>query len=448
MKFAVQNKITDKAFIEMFKMFEEIALLTKSLDLVMHLKNCQFLKYLNKKNESILDHEFNSSYIKPITLQKKILTNQVFFNRMYKMYFFDIKREIEEYVRWKNLSKYIYNNVCYLLLYIDDIKITNANSGRNKNGNITHIGYKLIPNTDQLETPNLLMSELHNYRTIGICHQRNSSLTNYSDVLKFTVDKINSLKLSIFPGIETDVKLHALIGDHAILQKAYNQKCNYRNQGSDAACRACTLPPNLYDTVYTCAEVRNYLRESFNHDYLPKNNHMYSDSFHDIFEVSSEQLILTKMFYIYLINLDYTQTSSIIVISLKYLVSSILNLAALMNDYSKSRSDILLEINNAVDSVLINIKTVLPKYEFSMKTHMISHYYDMIRLLGHPALLSCIRFEASNKNIKDYSKISKCRKTPLKTTLGKMFFFNQCQMLSCKSFVREGSNYNNITYTG
>lgn len=77
------------------------------------------------------------------------------------------------------------------------------------------------------------------------------------------------------------------------------------------------------------------------------------------FFLGSEQLILTKMFYIYLINLDYTQTSSIIVISLKYLVSSILNLAALMNDYSKSRSDILLEINNAVDAVLINIKTVL-----------------------------------------------------------------------------------------
>uniref|UniRef100_A0A0K0FEP1 Uncharacterized protein n=1 Tax=Strongyloides venezuelensis TaxID=75913 RepID=A0A0K0FEP1_STRVS len=56
------------------------------------------------------------------------------------------------------------------------------------------------------------MSEFHNYRTIFICHQRNSSLTNYSDVLTFTVNKIYSLELSILPGIETDEKLQALIG--------------------------------------------------------------------------------------------------------------------------------------------------------------------------------------------------------------------------------------------
>uniref|UniRef100_A0A0K0FRT0 Zeta_toxin domain-containing protein n=1 Tax=Strongyloides venezuelensis TaxID=75913 RepID=A0A0K0FRT0_STRVS len=83
-------------------------------------------------------------------------------------------------------------------------------------------------------------------------------------------------------------------------------------------------------------------------------------------------------------------------------------------------------IDNAIDAVHDSMKITLYGYTQSFKSHCISHYKDMIMELGHPYYLNTIRFESSNKVVKDCSRISKCKKTLLKTTLGKLLFFNKC----------------------
>uniref|UniRef100_A0A0N5BYP7 DDE_Tnp_1_7 domain-containing protein n=1 Tax=Strongyloides papillosus TaxID=174720 RepID=A0A0N5BYP7_STREA len=61
---------------------------------------------------------------------------------------------------------------------------------------------------------------------------------------------------------------------------------------------------------------------------------------------------------------------------------------------------------------------------------MLTHYKDWILKFGHPLHFSTKRFESSHVRIKKAAAIGKCRKTLLKTIMGKLYIFNNLNSIN------------------
>uniref|UniRef100_A0A0N5C628 DUF4806 domain-containing protein n=1 Tax=Strongyloides papillosus TaxID=174720 RepID=A0A0N5C628_STREA len=400
-------------------------------------------------------------------------------------YVIDFQKDIKNYL--SSLKIPISIDKIDLLLYGDDITVSQPLGPSRRQNSFTHMAYRVM-NLDIIKS-----SSLYHYRTLAIAYTKYAKQDRYESLIKQCIELINSTTIDI-DGKKIPVGVKLVVGDNVFLNCALKAPLIFTNRGRNN-CRTCTVSGPDWVKYKTPNEVKKYVRIKHFVSHIPVDNHLISDPFHDVLTgvlnyvlsgcvnvflsltkrtVSEDDLIklileqadifnrqneirtlmytgifkalkctgkrrlnlsgsqillISRCFYTILTTNTWPNLDGSTIIKLdeiKLLLETSLNLAYGTTDHTTDVLE-LAEIFHKNTEKLFELLFKLFGQNFSItaKMHNLLHYsYCIEKLKLRPAEYSTIRFESSNIRIKKILVNTKCRINPCKTVIKRINFLN------------------------
>uniref|UniRef100_A0A0N5CBB2 MchC protein n=1 Tax=Strongyloides papillosus TaxID=174720 RepID=A0A0N5CBB2_STREA len=267
------------------------------------------------------------------------------------------------------------DNEINVILYGDDIDTTKIGHN-NKNGVVTHIGYKIYHK-------NIVTSQLKYYRTYSVSESKKVK-KNYASYLKACVNDFKNTVIQ-YQNRQLSIKIIAICGDNEFLQLLHGYKLNWRDIGSNN-CRCCFVDGRNWKYYRSVESIEGMIRPSDLSNGLPLNNHLISDPFHDLHEGIASYALYSSVCYSKILFSDLTSS---------YIYQGIMHHATLLN-YDKPLKSILNEKIFLVELEEIDItkKGKLP-LSGSNTLYILRCFYEFLK-----AYISYTNIEDNNDRIK------------------------------------------------
>uniref|UniRef100_A0A0K0FTI5 DUF4806 domain-containing protein n=1 Tax=Strongyloides venezuelensis TaxID=75913 RepID=A0A0K0FTI5_STRVS len=400
-------------------------------------------------------------------------------------YVIDFQKDIKNYLN--SLKVPISINKIDLLLYGDDITVSQPLGPSRRQNSFTHLAYRVM-NIDIIKS-----SSLYHYRTLAIAYTKYAKQDRYESLIKQCIELINSTTIDI-DGKKIPVGVKFVVGDNVFLNCALKAPLIFTNRGRNN-CRTCTVSGPDWVKYKTPDEVKKYVRIKHSVPHIPVDNHLLSDPFHDVLSgvlnyvlsgcvnvflsltkkvVSEDNLIklileqadifnrqneirtlmytgifkalkctgkrrlnlsgsqillISRCFYTILTTNTWPNVDGSTIIKLdeiKLLLEISLNLAYGTIDYTTEVPKLAEIFHKNVEKLFeLLFKLFGQNFSITAKMHNLLHYSYCIKKLNlRPSEYSTIRFESSNTRIKKILFNTKSRINPCKTVIKRINFIN------------------------
>ncbi|XP_070516623.1 uncharacterized protein [Cardiocondyla obscurior] len=319
---------------------------------------------------------------------------------------------------WQNIEKQFEGKTLFpLILYFDDIEINNP---LGSHANIRKLGavyfsLACIPFQFSSLLENIFLAQLH--------HTKDQKLAGNKKIFQNIIEQLTDLEVNGLI-INLDGKkqtvyfsLLVVIGDNL----AMNDICGFTTSfNTQNICRICTADKiesrkQVAENPLKLRTKENYLQDCENRSMgvktecvfnkIPKFHvieNAYLDPMHDLFEgISSEMVFLIKHLGILIgdlvpINNKVWEVYIILQEIINIIMSSTITVATthLLENLISEHHSLYIEIFE---------ESLKPKH------HFIIHYPRLLRRLGPLKHLSCFRYEAKHKQLKEYAKVVRSR---------------------------------------
>uniref|UniRef100_A0A0N5C4G1 GT23 domain-containing protein n=1 Tax=Strongyloides papillosus TaxID=174720 RepID=A0A0N5C4G1_STREA len=252
----------------------------------------------------------------------------------------NLEKDIEEYIKREDFLTES-DNQLNIILYGDDID-TNKYINYNKNGIVTHIGYKIYHE-------NIRRSQLKHYRTYSVIQSKKVK-KNYASYLISCKNDFENTTIN-YNGRQLSIRIIAISGDNEFLQLLHGYKLNWRDMDTNN-CRCCFVDGKNWKNYRTVESISSMIRPHDPSDMLPFNNHLISDPFHDLHEGVASYALYSSVCYSKILIDDFTSS---------FIFNGVMHYATLLN-YSMALKSIL---NEKIFSVDLNIVDIEKKENYS-----------------------------------------------------------------------------------
>uniref|UniRef100_A0A0N5BD48 Reverse transcriptase domain-containing protein n=1 Tax=Strongyloides papillosus TaxID=174720 RepID=A0A0N5BD48_STREA len=186
-------------------------------------------------------------------------------------YAINFKNDIQKYITKFNFS---FKNFIGIILYADDITVSQPLGPFRRNNSFTHVAYRL---SNAIE---LTSSELIHFRTYGVAQTKFAKFDHYQTLIRETIMDINTTEIKTQHGI-MKVKVELVIGDNQFMHYLFKTPLIFTNRGRNN-CRCCTISGTDWHKYKTAQSILPHVRKQHTISFLPENNHLNMDGFHDI----------------------------------------------------------------------------------------------------------------------------------------------------------------------
>uniref|UniRef100_A0A0K0FRN5 DNA-directed DNA polymerase n=1 Tax=Strongyloides venezuelensis TaxID=75913 RepID=A0A0K0FRN5_STRVS len=186
----------------------------------------------------------------------------------------DIKNDLESYIKYAGGLKIIgEEKTIKLVIYCDDIVVSQPLGPYKKNNNFTHVAYKCI---------NLGINShcKEHYRTFSVVQTKYAMSDSYEKLIRMTYKIINGTIINV-NGIFFNVEVVLLTGDNLFMNSIFKVPLCFTNRGTNN-CRSCHIDGREWYKYQTCESVAESYKKFHGIDFIGESNHYISDGFHDI----------------------------------------------------------------------------------------------------------------------------------------------------------------------
>uniref|UniRef100_A0A0N5BED5 Integrase catalytic domain-containing protein n=1 Tax=Strongyloides papillosus TaxID=174720 RepID=A0A0N5BED5_STREA len=210
--FIVNNPATDKCYLSVLKLVENLAEVSKSFNLLFALKDSFLKKEILNKNMELNTKKINQFNFEMCGPSRNICKKQKLINKKSEIVYINLKEDIEQYLTKINGSSLIKDTCIDAILYVDDLNPNRDISSHSKNSAITNMAYRLVLNKNDFEKPSNYQSKLFHFRPFALCFQKISKLSKYKNVITFMMEEFKNLKVGLNDGRIIRVNVHSFIG--------------------------------------------------------------------------------------------------------------------------------------------------------------------------------------------------------------------------------------------
>uniref|UniRef100_A0A0K0FRT1 C2H2-type domain-containing protein n=1 Tax=Strongyloides venezuelensis TaxID=75913 RepID=A0A0K0FRT1_STRVS len=144
--FITNNPATDKCYLSVLKLVENLEEVSKSFNLLFALKDSFLKKEILNKNMELNTKKIDQFNFEMCGPSSNIYKKQKFINKKSEIIYINLKKDIEQYLTKINGSSLIKDTCIDAILYVDDLNPNRDISSHSKNSAITNMAYRLVLN--------------------------------------------------------------------------------------------------------------------------------------------------------------------------------------------------------------------------------------------------------------------------------------------------------------
>uniref|UniRef100_A0A0N5CAD7 C2H2-type domain-containing protein n=1 Tax=Strongyloides papillosus TaxID=174720 RepID=A0A0N5CAD7_STREA len=315
-EFLSKHEMTNKGIEELHTMFTEIMVQTKFLPLsnaVEYLtfkkdmiQSKQLVKGLNFDDQELWSNDFCSESEDDFNEDNsQILSTIDTSEALKRAYCIDIPTVVAEHLeklneKDKELLESIGSKSIPTIIWMDDHKLVSPIGVSSKDGDLTHICFKLL-----LRGSNETSSKRCNVLTFAYLPSYISKQTGYKLPLEHALKHFKAARI-FFNNQTYTLSVRLLVADHVVHQSILELKLNFKNTGENSVCPICSCKPKDYRKIEKCQQTQSYISNNVStnpqlKNLLPNNCRSYSDPFHDLQEGMStdmdDNVLMTLIVY-------------------------------------------------------------------------------------------------------------------------------------------------------
>uniref|UniRef100_A0A0N5C099 C2H2-type domain-containing protein n=1 Tax=Strongyloides papillosus TaxID=174720 RepID=A0A0N5C099_STREA len=147
--FIINNPATDKCYLSVLKLVENLAEVSKSFNLLFALKGSFLKEEILNKNMELNTKESDQVTFEMCGPSSNINKKEKLINKKSEIVYINLKEDIERYLTKINATSLINDTCIDAILYVDDLNPNRDISSHSKNSGITNMAYRLVLNKSE-----------------------------------------------------------------------------------------------------------------------------------------------------------------------------------------------------------------------------------------------------------------------------------------------------------